>query len=202
MQQQASVQLYMLRTESMILQARSALHIDISDESVEDIGRIDQLTASLEQRSASDLESVRAKWDEIIEAIRDRRKVAWILLSSTIPVDLDSDALTVQFRRDPDAKGFITTGCDRDLRIVLAEITHLVRRIRATSPEGVIHESERESERGGSFTAGDLVNHEGYGLGRVISVEGTNDDPEVKVDFGKEYGIKHLLLRYAPVHRL
>jgi DNA helicase-2/ATP-dependent DNA helicase PcrA len=53
-----------------------------------------------------------------------------------------------------------------------------------------------------SLTAGDLVNHDSYGLGRVLSVEGRGDDPEAKVDFGDEYGIKHLLLRYAPVEKL
>ncbi len=53
-----------------------------------------------------------------------------------------------------------------------------------------------------SLTPGDLVNHDSYGLGRVLSVEGRGDDPEAKVDFGEEYGIKHLLLRYAPVEKL
>jgi DNA helicase-2/ATP-dependent DNA helicase PcrA len=53
-----------------------------------------------------------------------------------------------------------------------------------------------------SLAAGDLVNHDSYGLGRVLSVEGRGDDPEAKVDFGEEYGVKHLLLRYAPVEKL
>jgi DNA helicase-2/ATP-dependent DNA helicase PcrA len=53
-----------------------------------------------------------------------------------------------------------------------------------------------------SLKAGDLVNHDSYGLGRVLSVEGRGDDPEAKVDFGEEYGVKHLLLRYAPVEKL
>ena len=72
--------------------------------------------------------------------------------------------------------------------------------------------SERLARRPGVITAGnrpvpalvpgDLVNHDSYGLGRVLSVEGRGDDPEAKVDFGEEYGIKHLLLRYAPVEKL
>ncbi len=72
--------------------------------------------------------------------------------------------------------------------------------------------SERLSRRPGvnavgnrpvpSLSTGDLVNHDSYGLGRVLSVEGRGDDPEAKVDFGEEYGIKHLLLRYAPVEKL
>jgi DNA helicase-2/ATP-dependent DNA helicase PcrA len=53
-----------------------------------------------------------------------------------------------------------------------------------------------------SLKAGDLVNHDSYGLCRVLSVEGRGDDPEAKVDFGEEYGVKHLLLRYAPIEKL
>ncbi len=53
-----------------------------------------------------------------------------------------------------------------------------------------------------SLKAGDLVSHDSYGLGRVLSVEGRGDDPEAKVDFGEDYGIKHLLLRYAPIEKL
>jgi ATP-dependent DNA helicase UvrD/PcrA len=53
-----------------------------------------------------------------------------------------------------------------------------------------------------SLAPGDLVTHDTYGLGRVLSVEGRGDDPEAKVDFGEDYGIKHLLLRYAPIEKL
>ncbi|HVB46485.1 MAG TPA: DNA helicase PcrA [Streptosporangiaceae bacterium] len=53
-----------------------------------------------------------------------------------------------------------------------------------------------------SLKPGDLVNHDSYGLGRVLCVEGRGDDPEAKVDFGEEYGTKHLLLRYAPIEKL
>jgi DNA helicase-2/ATP-dependent DNA helicase PcrA len=49
---------------------------------------------------------------------------------------------------------------------------------------------------------GDRVNHDSYGLGTVLSVEGRGDDPEAKVDFGEDYGVKHLLLRYAPIEKL
>jgi len=49
---------------------------------------------------------------------------------------------------------------------------------------------------------GDRVNHDAYGLGTVLSVEGRGDDPEAKIDFGGDYGIKHLVLRYAPIEKL
>src|SRR3984885_15127421 len=49
---------------------------------------------------------------------------------------------------------------------------------------------------------GDRGNHDSYGLGTVLSVEGRGDDPEAKIDFGGDYGIKHLVLRYAPLEKL
>jgi DNA helicase-2/ATP-dependent DNA helicase PcrA len=72
--------------------------------------------------------------------------------------------------------------------------------------------SERLSRRPGvqalgnrpvpALAPGDRVNHDSYGLGRVLSVEGRGDDPEAKIDFGGDYGIKHLVLRYAPIEKL
>jgi DNA helicase-2/ATP-dependent DNA helicase PcrA len=53
-----------------------------------------------------------------------------------------------------------------------------------------------------SLSPGDRVNHDSYGLGTVLSVEGRGDDPEAKIDFGGDYGIKHLVLRYAPLEKL
>jgi DNA helicase II / ATP-dependent DNA helicase PcrA len=53
-----------------------------------------------------------------------------------------------------------------------------------------------------SLQPGERVNHDSYGLGTVLSVEGRGDDPEAKIDFGGDYGIKHLVLRYAPIEKL
>jgi len=49
---------------------------------------------------------------------------------------------------------------------------------------------------------GDKVTHDTYGLGTVVSMQGSADDPEAKIDFGGEYGVKHLVLRYAPIEKL
>ncbi len=53
-----------------------------------------------------------------------------------------------------------------------------------------------------SLSPGDKVTHDSYGLGTVLSVERRGDDPEAKIDFGGEYGVKHLVLRYAPIEKL
>jgi ATP-dependent DNA helicase UvrD/PcrA len=53
-----------------------------------------------------------------------------------------------------------------------------------------------------SLSPGDKVTHDKYGLGTVLSVERRGDDPEARIDFGGEYGVKHLVLRYAPIEKL
>jgi DNA helicase II / ATP-dependent DNA helicase PcrA len=53
-----------------------------------------------------------------------------------------------------------------------------------------------------SLAPGDRVIHDAYGLGTVLSLQGSGDDPEAKIDFGGEYGVKHLVLRYAPIEKL
>jgi DNA helicase-2/ATP-dependent DNA helicase PcrA len=58
------------------------------------------------------------------------------------------------------------------------------------------------NRRAPSLSPGDKVTHDAYGLGTVMSVEGSGDDPEAKIDFGGDYGVKHLVLRYAPIEKL
>ena len=53
-----------------------------------------------------------------------------------------------------------------------------------------------------ALTAGDRVNHDKFGLGTVVSADGYGDSAEAKIDFGGDYGVKHLVLRYAPLEKL
>jgi len=72
--------------------------------------------------------------------------------------------------------------------------------------------SERLIQRSGTRTpgnrpvpalrAGDMVNHQKFGLGTVLSSDGHGDDAEAKIDFGGDFGVKHLVLRYAPLEKL
>jgi DNA helicase-2/ATP-dependent DNA helicase PcrA len=52
-----------------------------------------------------------------------------------------------------------------------------------------------------SLDPGDRVQHDSFGLGTVVSVEGAGESSVASVDFGSE-GVKRLLLRYAPVEKL
>jgi len=53
-----------------------------------------------------------------------------------------------------------------------------------------------------ALSPGDRVTHDKFGLGTVMTVEGIDDRAEAKIDFGGEYGVKHLVLRYAPLEKL
>ncbi|MCG7302993.1 DNA helicase PcrA [Winkia sp. ACRQY] len=48
---------------------------------------------------------------------------------------------------------------------------------------------------------GDLVNHDAYGLGRVLALEGNWPNTTAKVDFG-DGTVKRLVLRFAPLEKL
>jgi DNA helicase-2/ATP-dependent DNA helicase PcrA len=52
-----------------------------------------------------------------------------------------------------------------------------------------------------SLDPGDRVQHDTFGLGTVVAVEGVGDRSVASIDFGSE-GVKRLLLRYAPVEKL
>jgi DNA helicase-2/ATP-dependent DNA helicase PcrA len=52
-----------------------------------------------------------------------------------------------------------------------------------------------------SLSPGDRVQHDSFGLGTVVALEGVADKAVASIDFGSE-GVKRLLLRYAPVEKL
>jgi DNA helicase II / ATP-dependent DNA helicase PcrA len=86
------------------------------------------------------------------------------------------------------------------------------RRDEAAARSSVMPAQERLAQRPGArspgnravpaLSPGDLVTHDKFGLGTVVSTDGFGDQAEAKVDFGADYGVKHLVLRYAPLEKL
>jgi DNA helicase-2/ATP-dependent DNA helicase PcrA len=70
---------------------------------------------------------------------------------------------------------------------------------RAALRPGVISPGNRSVP---SLEPGDMVTHDKFGLGTVAAVEGAGDRAEAKIDFGGDHGVKHLVLRYAPLEKL
>jgi DNA helicase II / ATP-dependent DNA helicase PcrA len=86
------------------------------------------------------------------------------------------------------------------------------RRDEAAATRAVAPAQERMASRPGarspgnrpvlSLSPGDMVTHDKFGLGTVVSTDGYGDQAEAKIDFGEGYGVKHLVLRYAPLEKL
>ena len=68
--------------------------------------------------SAAD--SLRQSWDAILEAVKQERKVAWMLLRNASVLSLEDGILTLRFSRDGDLKGFSVSGHDAVLKRVLS----------------------------------------------------------------------------------
>ena len=80
--------------------------------------------AAPQQRAAgspglSATDSLRQNWDAILEAVRQERRVAWMLLSNASVLSLQDGILTLRFPRDGDLKGFSVSGHDAVLKRVL-----------------------------------------------------------------------------------
>ncbi len=69
---------------------------------------------------SSPADSLRQNWGAVLDAVKRERRVAWILLSNASVLSLEDGMLTLGFPRDGDLKGFITSGCDADLKRVLS----------------------------------------------------------------------------------
>ncbi len=78
---------------------------------------------------------------------------------------------------------------------------------RGTSAPSLAHVAARPSAKSPGnrevvhLAPGDRVTHDTFGLGTVVSTAGAAEKAEATIDFG-DYGVKRLLLRYAPVDKL
>ena len=70
--------------------------------------------------AALDTEMLRSRWAEVLDAVREVRKTAWILLSSYARIEaVEGNVLTVAFDTEGNAKGFASSGSDSYLAEVL-----------------------------------------------------------------------------------
>ena len=64
--------------------------------------------------------SLRKNWDAVLEAVKQERRVAWMLLSNASVLSVEDGILTLRFPRDGDLKGFSVSGHDAVLKRVLS----------------------------------------------------------------------------------
>jgi DNA polymerase III subunit gamma/tau len=71
--------------------------------------------------AGSAADSLRRNWDAVLEAVKQERRVAWMLLSNASVLSLEDGILTLRFPRDGDVKGFSVSGHDAILKRVLSD---------------------------------------------------------------------------------
>ncbi|MGH3160710.1 MAG: DNA polymerase III subunit gamma and tau [Streptosporangiaceae bacterium] len=69
---------------------------------------------------SSTADTLRQSWDAILQAVKQERRVAWMLLSHASVLSLEDGVLTLRFPREGDLKGFSVSGHDAVLKRVLS----------------------------------------------------------------------------------
>ncbi len=97
---------------------------------------------------ASAADSLRQSWDAILEAVKQERKVAWMLLRNASVLSLEDGILTLRFSRDGDLKGFSVSGHDAVLKRVLSADFGLNVTIKGVAGEDVTAGGGRQGRPG------------------------------------------------------
>ncbi|MQA83048.1 MAG: DNA polymerase III subunit gamma and tau [Streptosporangiales bacterium] len=81
-----------------------------------------------------DVAAVQGAWPDILEAVKRRRRVAWMILVGDVQVvEVDDTSLTLAFARDGDMKGFTSSGSDQILQQALADVLGVQRRVQTVA---------------------------------------------------------------------
>src|SRR5262249_46132423 len=99
-----------------------------------------------------DAQALRERWPDILEAVKNQRRVAWILLSNASVDTLQDNVLTLRFTREGEARGFSGSDYDQDLGRVLQKMLGIGPKIRAIS--GAAPVARPGAARGGSGAGG------------------------------------------------
>src|SRR4051794_20290939 len=70
--------------------------------------------------AAAGADLLRQNWDSILEAVKQERRVAWMMLSNSSVLSLQDGVLTLRFPREGDVKGFNASGHETILKQVLS----------------------------------------------------------------------------------
>jgi hypothetical protein len=167
----AGVRLFMVRPKGLLMSARRFLKVKVQEESLEDAERTENyLTEALRPST----EFIQDAWEEILKAIKRHRRVAWILISNATVKNLNEDVLTLEFARDGDLKGFMTSGCDKDLADILLDMFGIQLRIAGIARQGTTSgtETNPKAETSKELTGMDLIQRE---LGGLVIDEPPNE---------------------------
>lgn len=120
--------------------------------------------ASSANGAPADAGVLRDRWTAVLDAVKNQRRVAWILLSGARVEALADGVLTLRFDREGEAKGFSASGYDRDLVQVLQAMFGITPQVRTIFGAG--------SGQAGSGQAGAGQGPAGSGQRRAASGHG------------------------------
>jgi DNA polymerase III subunit gamma/tau len=99
--------------------------------------------------AAPDADLIRERWPEILEAVKQRSRVAWTQLSNATVDTLQEGILTLRFAQVGMATGFSARGSDEDLGQALEKMLGISPKIRAIAGSAPGGTAEGRAVRGG-----------------------------------------------------
>ncbi|WP_460998858.1 UvrD-helicase domain-containing protein [Streptomonospora sediminis] len=72
----------------------------------------------------------------------------------------------------------------------------------AAQPRRSAPPSSKSNREVPSLDPGDKVNHDSFGMGTVLIVDGAGDKTKARIDFGADIGEKDFLVKFAPIEKL
>ena len=116
-------------------------------------------------------------WEEILDTVKGKRRVAWMLLSNATPKNLINDVLTLEFPRDGDAKGFLVSGHEKILTDAILDVSGVRVRIAPAAQSGASPSTHPADDTSKELTGMELIQRE---LGKQVTGEppgGYSDEP-------------------------
>jgi DNA polymerase-3 subunit gamma/tau len=104
---------------------------------------------------------LQARWPDVLEAVRNQRKVAWLLLINASVGSFDGTVVTVEFAREGDAKGFVAGGHDAALAQALNSVFGISPQVKAAVRSAQSPAAGRSGSGGGSGSAGEAASNGG-----------------------------------------
>jgi len=125
---------------------------------------------------AVDADTLRQRWPEILDEVRSKRKVAWMLLNTASVQELESGVLTIAFPSGGNARGFASSGYDQVLADALAAMLGLNVRVRAVAGDPPVSPG-RAGPASGHGTAGGRTAGHGSPSGSAATDLAAADQP-------------------------
>ncbi|MGC0403359.1 hypothetical protein RKD27_006003 [Streptomyces sp. SAI-126] len=160
----------------------------------------------LAQSASSANDPLREPWLQILGAVKEYRRFTWILLSQNASlVNLDRNGIQLEFTNRGSLDNFLSSNSESVLKRAITEKFGLECEVQvvlndpslALATQGSTQVLQPKRPSFDALAVGDEIDHEHFGRGTVLSIQGKGEEVQAMVDFG-EGKPKRLLLKYTP----